>query len=103
LKNKVLDNVNMLSTKTELRKLLYNFSKEISKMKKHGFAHNFGNWAETEGVPYLRENFRGEKILDSKLQQLENKNISKYKKERGVWKLYSIYKWLDKNNVSIVD
>ena len=103
LKNKVLDNVNMFSTKTELRKLLYNFSKEISKMKKHGFAHNFGNWTETEGIPYLRENFSGEKILDSNLQQLENKNISKYKKERWVWKLYSIYRWLDKNNVSIVD
>ena len=103
LSNKVIKNINILSTKTELRKLLYSFSKEISKMKKHGFAHDFGNWTETEGIPFLTKNFNGEKILDSNLQQLKNKSMSKYKKERSVWKLYSIYKWLYENNVTIVD
>ena len=102
LSNKVIKNINILSTKTELRKLLYSFSKEISKMKKHGFAHDFGNWTETEGMPFLTKNFNGEKILDSNLQQLKNKSMSKYKKERSVWKLYSIYKWLYENNVTIV-
>ena len=103
LSNKVIKNINILSTKTELRKLLYSFSKEISKMKKHGFAHDFGNWTETEGMPFLTKNFNGEKILDSNLQQLKNKSMSKYKKERSVWKLYSIYKWLYENKVTIVD
>ena len=103
LSNKVIKNINILSTKTELRKLLYSFSKEISKMKKHGFAHDFGNWTETEGIPFLTKNFNGEKILDSNLQQLKNKSMSKYKKERSVWKLYSIYKWLYENKVTIVD
>ena len=44
-----------------------------------------------------------QKILDTNLQQLKNKSMSKYKKERSLWKLYSIYKWLYENNVTIVD
>ena len=103
LSNKASKNVGLFSTKTELRKLLGQFNKEVSKMKKHGFAHDFGSWTDTVGIPYLKKEFAGEKTFDLNFKTIENNNISKYKKERTVWKIYSIFRWLKENGVTIVD
>ena len=103
LSNKASKNVGLFSTKTELRKLLGQFNKDVSKMKKHGFAHDFGSWTDTVGIPYLKKEFAGEKTFDLNFKTIENNNISKYKKERTVWKIYSIFRWLKENGVTIVD
>ena len=47
----------------------------------------------------LNQELKDGKTFDLNFKTIENNNISKYKKERTVWKIYSIFRWLKENGV----
>ena len=71
--------------------------------KKHGFSHDFGDWPQNVGYPYLKSNWKDYPEVNRLLDFLNNNNESKYFNARYIWKFYSLFKWLDINNVEIKD
>ena len=93
-------NVSLFKSKKELRGIVSNYSK-LSSQKKQGFSHDFGNWTQEVGVPYLIKNKNEYELLNFYMQSLDNNHTSSTIYQRNVWKLYCAFKWLEINNVNI--
>ena len=102
LNTPIKNTLNILNSKVELRKIVSKFNADIGKAKKHGFPHDFGNWTTNVGINYLQTNWSNLKIVDDYLDAIRERNISDYQMSRGVWKLYSVLKWLEVNKVKII-
>ena len=94
-------NFNYLNTKTFLKNLLKNEINDYSFHKKHGFSHDFGNWTFNVGLKYLEREWNDFEEVNKLINYLKNNNENKYFASRYIWKFYSIFRWIEKNKVSI--
>ncbi len=95
------ENISLLKSKKELRKLVSKFS-AFSNQKKQGFSHDFSGWIENVGLPYLESHKNDFQLINSYLKS--NKNIKKAStiEDRNVWKMYSLFKWIEVNKLDVV-
>ncbi len=93
-------NVSLFKSKKELRNIVSKYSK-LSAQKKQGFSHDFGNWTEKVGLPYLMKNKKEFEILDFYMEKIDSNHVSSTLGQRNIWKLYCAFKWLEINNVNI--
>ncbi len=94
-------NYNVLKSKVFLKEVLNNELKSYNFKKKHGFAHDFGNWTKNIGLKYLEENWMEIEEVNRLLKYLKKNNENEYFISRNVWKFYSLFKWIDINKVKI--
>ena len=94
-------NFNYLNTKTFLKNILKNEINDYSFHKKHGFSHDFGNWTFNVGLKYLEREWNDFEEVNKLINYLKNNNENKYFASRYIWKFYSIFRWIEKNKVSI--
>tara|TARA_B100001564_G_C20670037_1_gene685711 strand:- start:12232 stop:14037 length:1806 start_codon:yes stop_codon:yes gene_type:complete len=94
-------NFNFIKSKIFLKKILRDEIKDYKFKKKHGFAHDFGEWSHKVGIKYLNDNWREVEEVDRFISYLEKNNDNEYFISRNVWKFYSLFKWMDLNRVKI--
>tara|TARA_X000000368_G_scaffold418675_1_gene419365 strand:+ start:1758 stop:3563 length:1806 start_codon:yes stop_codon:yes gene_type:complete len=94
-------NFNLFKSKVFLKEVLNNELKNYSFKKKHGFAHDFGNWTENIGLKYLEEEWIEIEEVNRLLDHFKKNNENEYFISRNVWKFYSLFKWIDINKVKI--
>jgi asparagine synthase (glutamine-hydrolysing) len=94
-------NFNLLDSKVFLKKILNNELKNYNFKKKHGFAHDFGDWTEKVGLKYLQEEWIEIEEVNRLFNYLKKNNENDYFISRNVWKFYSLFKWMDINKVKI--
>ncbi len=95
--------VNFSSAKNGLRSIVSDFNANISKRPKHGFAHDFSNWANTTGLNYLKSLENDFEEINTFLKKYEMLKSSSYIGSREIWKLYSIFRWSELNKIEIID
>ena len=98
---KFSQNVNVFNTKLFLKNILKSELPSIHIQKKRGFAHDFGTWTDQVGIKYLKNNWKDNQQVYNFLNYLDMEERSSYFKSRYVWKYYSIFRWLDLNNIEI--
>ncbi len=93
-------NVGYLKSKKELRKIAQGFTK-VNNQKKQGFTHDFSSWVSTVGLNYLNEIKNDHKLISYYLNNIKGKPLNNTLEVRNIWKFYSLYKWIDLNNIKI--
>lgn len=96
-------NVSLFKSKIELRKYVQKFS-SLHNQKKQGFTHDFGNWIEYCGVPYLNSIKNHSSLVSNYLNSKNNtgnSNSFSSLEARNIWSLYSLYKWIEVNNINL--
>ena len=87
-------------TKVNLRSTLNDFNSTLSKYPKHGFSHDFQNWSLEVGLPYLKTYQNDFEILNN-LKNVEDAYFNTHSGIRDIWKLYSIFKWIEVNGTNV--
>ena len=77
-------NFNLLDSKVFLKKILNNELKNYNFKKKHGFAHDFGDWTEKVGLKYLQEEWIEIEEVNRLLNYLKKNNENDYFISRNV-------------------
>ena len=95
------NNISAFSSKIDIRNLVSRFNKDLASRKKHGFPHDFGDWTQNVGLPYLKNNWSDLDLVNKYLKGVEENNISSYHLSRSTWKIFSVLKWIDVNRVKI--
>ena len=93
-------NVGYLKSKKELRKIAQGFTK-VSNQKKQGFTHDFSSWVSSVGLNYLNEIKNDHKLISYYLNNIQGRPLNNTIEERNIWKFYSLYKWIDLNNIKV--
>lgn len=94
------ENIGIFKSKIELRKLANNFT-SINNQKKQGFSHDFSSWVRNNGIVYLQSIKKDHELVSKYLQHVEDQSINNSLLDRNVWKLFSLYKWLEVNGVNL--
>ena len=94
-------NVSIFKSKKELRNIVSKFSK-LSNQQKQGFSHDFGEWINNTGAPYLNKQRNNSEIINTYLNTIQNKSSHNTIDERNIWKLYSLFKWIEVNGLDVV-
>ena len=95
------NNFNFLNTKTFLKDILKAEIKDYNFQKKHGFSHDFGDWTYNVGLKYLEKEWSDFEEVNRLISYLKNNNENKYFASRYIWKFYSLFKWIEKNNITV--
>jgi hypothetical protein len=53
------------------------------------------------GINYLNEIKNDHKLISYYLNNIKGKPLNNTLEERNIWKFYSLYKWIDLNNIKI--
>jgi len=93
-------NVGYLKSKKELRKIAQSFTK-INNQRKQGFTHDFSSWVSNVGLKYLNGIKNDHKLISYYLNSIKEKPLKNTIEERNIWKFYSLYKWIELNNIKI--
>ncbi len=94
-------NVSIFKSKKELRNIVSKFSK-LYNQQKQGFSHDFGEWVNDSGMPYLIKQRNNSEIINTYLNTVQNKSTYNSIDERNIWKLYSLFKWIEVNGLDVV-
>jgi len=91
----------IFQTKLNLRNVLKQFNKTQSNFTKKGFTHDFKDWSLNVGIPYLKTYSKDFEII-KELDSFDNEYFLSHAGIRDVWKLYSVFKWLDINKTDVI-
>lgn len=94
-------NINIFKSKKILKDFLRNHNKTLSKFPKHGFPHDFSKWSFDIAMPYLKNEWKNIEIVSKFIENSSNKNLNNYQFSRGIWKLYSTFKWIEINGIKV--
>ena len=94
------ENIGFFKSKIELRALANNFT-SINNLKKQGFSHDFSSWIRNNGIVYLQSIKKDHELVSKYLQHVEDQSRNNSLLDRNIWKLFSLYKWLEVNRVNL--
>ena len=93
-------NVNIKHGKLNLRKYFDTKSLNNKRILKRGFSHDYDDWTQKIGTPYVLS-FKNEfEFVNNYKKFIDDKN-SPYLISRYTWTIFVLFKWLEKNNISI--